>query len=230
MPNSLENQFISDGYKGQLHVGMRALSAGPQFPVFDGQGNTSSLSVALSGGGATVTGGLTAGRVVYPALATLTTLIDLLFPVGSVQLSFDNVNPGTRFVGTTWTQTSQGRFLVGTGTGTDSNNQSMTFPPGNSGLGDYGTTLTSDQVPDHYHYIAVNQVSTANGANANLDANGYMAFARNPAGVGTFEYRLDGLASVANVGRTSGVVRSQAISGIQTTNPAYGLYVWVRTA
>jgi len=51
-----------------------------------------------------------------------------------------------------------------------------------------------------------------------------------PAGVGTFEYRLDGLGSVANVGRTSGVVRTQAISGITTTNPSYGLYVWRRTS
>lgn len=228
MPNSLQNQFISDGYVGQLHLGLSSLSAAAPRPVYDGLGNQSSLTVAASGYGATVTGALTAGNVVFPALSVLTTLIDLLYPVGSVFLSFSNVNPGVRFVGTTWTQTSQGRFLVGTGTGTDGNNSSMTFDPGNNNNGNYESVLNSDQVPDHYHYIAIDQVSNANGANANLDANSYMAYARNPAGVGTFEYRLDGLASVANVGRTSGVVRSTAVSGVQTTNPSYGLYVWLR--
>lgn len=230
MPNSLENQFISDGYIGQLHLGLSSLEAGPQYPVYDGVGHTSSLSIGLSGGGAVITGTLTAGNVVYPAVAALTTLIDLLYPVGSVFLSFSNTNPGVRFVGTTWTQVSQGRLLAGVGTGTDGNNNSQTLAAGNNNNGNYSINLTTDQVPDHYHYIAVNQTSTANGANANLDANTYMAYERNPAGVGTFEYRLDGLNTEANVGRTSGVVRTQALSGIQTTNPSYGVYVWNRTA
>lgn len=228
MPDSLENQFISDGYVGQLHIGFQTLSSGPVFPVFDGKGNRSSLSVAASGYGASVTGSLTAGNVTFPSVGPPIRLIDLFYPVNSVLLSFDNVNPSVRFTGTTWSQVSQGKFLVGTGTGTDGNNTSKTFTPGSNTGGDYSTTLTSDQVPDHYHYVAVNQTSTANGSTANLDANSYMAFARNPAGFGTFEYRLDGLAPTANVGRTSGVVRSTAVSGIATVNPSYGLYVWQR--
>lgn len=230
MPNSLENQFISDGYVGQLHTGFVPLSSADLRPIFDGLGNQSSLSLAASGHGASVTGSLTAGNVVFPNVEAITTLIDLLYPIGSVFISFTNSNPGLRFVGTTWSQTSQGRFIVGVGTGTDNTGNSMTFDPGTNGNGDYSQTLTPDQVPDHFHYIAVNQTSIANGANANLDANSYMAYARNPAGVGTFEYRLDGLGVVANVGRTSGVVRTQAVSGISTTNPSYGLYVWLRTA
>jgi hypothetical protein len=230
MPNSLENQFISDGYVGQLHLGFQSLSSGGPTPVFDGLGNISSLSVGPSGTGATVTGALTAGNIVYPSVQAIISLINYLYPVGSVFLSFSNTNPSVRFVGTSWTQVSQGRVLVGTGTGVDGNNTSVTFAPGSNTNGDYTTTLTSDQVPDHYHYVAVNQTSTANGARANLDSESYVAWERNPAGFGTFEYRLDGLASVANVGRTSGVVRSQAISGITTTNPSYGLYVWLRTS
>jgi hypothetical protein len=214
MPNSLENQFISDGYIGQLHVGLTTLSSGNISTVFDGDGNPSSLSLSVSGGGASITGSLTSGKIAYPSVETPLTIVDYFYPVGSVFLSFSNTNPSTRFSGTTWQQISQGLFLVGAGTGTDGNNTSMTFSPGRNTNGDYSTTLTSDQVPDHYHYI---------------DANSYMAWERNPAGFGTFEYRLDGLAAVANVGRTSGVVRTQAISGITTTNPSYGLYVWLRT-
>lgn len=230
MPNSLENQFISDGYVGQLHIGIQSLSAGPQFPVYDGKGNQTSLSVASAGNGASITGSLTAGNLVLPALANLVTLIDLIYPVGSVFLSFNNANPALRFSGTAWTQVSQGQFLVGTGTGTDGNGTSMTFAAGSNTNGEYSTTLNGDQVPDHYHFVAIDQVSTSNGQSANLDANTYMARSRNPAGIGTFEYRLDGLASVANVGRTSGVVRTTAVSGITTTNPSYGLYVWRRTS
>lgn len=230
MSNSLENQFISDGYIGQLQLGLSSLEAGPMQPVYDGLGNQSSLSISVSGAGASITGSLTAGNLVFPIQNTLTTLIDLLYPIGSVYLSFTNVNPGTRFTGTTWEQVSQGRFLVGIGTGVDGNNTSMEFSAGNNNNGSYETNLTTDQVPDHYHYIAINQTSTANGANANLSQDTYMAWARNPAGVGTFEYRLDGLNTEANVGRTSGVVRNEAISGVQTTNPSYGIYVWNRTA
>jgi hypothetical protein len=230
MPNSLENQFISDGYVGQLHIGLQTLSAGPKFQVFDGQGNPSSLTIAASGYGGSITGSLTAGNLVLPNLASVVTLIDLIYPIGSVFLSFSNSNPGLRFVGTTWTQASQGKFIVGVGTGTDGNSTSMTFGAGNNTNGSYSTTLTPDQVPDHYHYVALNQTSTANGSTANLDANSYMAFARNPAGIGTFEYRLDGLAATANVGRTSGVVRTNSVSGVTTTNPSYGVYVWLRTA
>lgn len=229
MPNSLENQFISDGYVGQLHIGLTTLSAGHISNVFDGVGNSSSLSVSVSGEGATITGSLTSGNVAYPSVVTPLTIVDYFYPVGSVFLSFSNTNPGVRFSGTTWEQVSKGLFLVGAGTGIDGNNTSMTFAPGTNTNGDYSTTLTSDQVPDHYHYVAVNQTSTANGAGANLDSNSYMAWERNPAGFGTFEYRLDGLAAVANVGRTSGVVRTNAVSGVTTTNPSYGLYVWLRT-
>lgn len=226
MSNSLENQFISDGYIGQLQLGLSAISG--VLPVFDGLGNQTSLSIGASGLGATITGSLTSGNVVYPTSNTLITLIDLLYPVGSVFLSFTNANPGTRFVGTSWSQVSQGRFLVGVGTGVDGNNSSMSFAAGNNNNGSYNTNLTTDQVPEHYHYIAVNQASVANGANANLTQDTYMAYERNPAGVGTFEYRLDGLNTEANVGRTSGVVRNTAVSGVQTTNPSYGIYVWRR--
>lgn len=61
------------------------------------------------------------------------------YPVGSVKITYDNVNPST-IVGGTWVQFSQGRVLIGQGTGSDGST-SMTFAAGSAG-GRY----TSDQI------------------------------------------------------------------------------------
>lgn len=53
------------------------------------------------------------------------------YPVGSVKITYDNVNPSTN-MGGTWVQFSQGRVLIGQGTGSDGST-SMTFGAGSSG-------------------------------------------------------------------------------------------------
>ena len=65
--------------------------------------------------------------------------LDTVYPVGSVKLTWDAVNPGTR-LGGTWVQFGQGRTLVGQGTGNDGST-SMTF-----GAGATGGRYTSDQI------------------------------------------------------------------------------------
>lgn len=227
--SSLTNQFISDAYVGQLHTGSLSFSSSGVTPIYDGLGFRSSLSVGLSGSGAVITGSLTANNVVYPRSDSLISLIDILYPVGSIYLSINNSNPSTRFAGTTWVQVAQGRFIAGVGTGTDKNNNQRTYGAGNDNNGEYSHAMEADEMPSHYHYIAVDQTSVDNGS-PSLNADNYLAISRNPAGVGTFEYRLDGLPQTANIGRTSDVVRSTAISATPLTNPAYGVYVWNRTA
>ena len=61
------------------------------------------------------------------------------YPVGSVKLTYDATNPGIH-LGGTWVQFSQGRVLIGQGTGSDGTT-SMTFAAGSAG-GRY----TSDQI------------------------------------------------------------------------------------
>lgn len=61
------------------------------------------------------------------------------YPVGSVKLTYDATNPGTR-LGGTWVQFSQGRVLIGQGTGSDGTT-SQTF-----GAGATGGRYTSDQI------------------------------------------------------------------------------------
>ena len=63
-----------------------------------------------------------------------------MYPVGSVYITYNNVNPGT-FLGGTWERFGQGRTLVGEGTGNDGST-SMSFTS-NSTDGKYKNT--------HYH-------------------------------------------------------------------------------
>lgn len=65
--------------------------------------------------------------------------LNACYPVGSVKLTWDAVNPGTR-LGGTWVQFSQGRVLLGQGTGSDGST-SQTF-----GAGATGGRYTSDQI------------------------------------------------------------------------------------
>ena len=61
------------------------------------------------------------------------------YPVGSVYLTYTNMNPST-IMGGTWVQFSQGRVLLGQGTGSDGST-SQTF-----GAGATGGRYTSDQI------------------------------------------------------------------------------------
>lgn len=71
MPESLTDHFISDEYTSLLHLSASSLRQ-QQHPIYDGIGNASSISIALSGYGATVTGTLSAsqlkvGGLTFPA-------------------------------------------------------------------------------------------------------------------------------------------------------------------
>lgn len=56
MPSSLTDANISDTYVGVLHANGQQLLSNGQSVVYDGYGNTSALSVGVSGNGITVTG------------------------------------------------------------------------------------------------------------------------------------------------------------------------------
>lgn len=75
---------------------------------------------------------------------------DIIYPVGSIISTSNNVNPGTRFSGTTWVQTAQGRVLIGVGSGTDVNGETVVFAANATG-GEYSHTLTIAEMPLHGH-------------------------------------------------------------------------------
>lgn len=80
------------------------------------------------------------------------------FPVGSVKLTWDAVNPGTR-LGGTWVQFSQGRVLIGQGTGSDGST-SMTFGAAATG-GEYKHKLSESEMPAHSHWLSGDANHTA---------------------------------------------------------------------
>tara|TARA_R110001583_G_scaffold11403_3_gene51622 strand:- start:7931 stop:9217 length:1287 start_codon:yes stop_codon:yes gene_type:complete len=125
MPESLENQFISDLYTSLLHLSGAKLE-NKLNKIFDGAGNSTGL--ALSGDRVIV------NNYIYPrGYATAVEWLDAFWPVGSIKLTFNDQNPGdylqpprsiltdqdtTNFpgiAGTRWDQVAQGRFLVGVG-------------------------------------------------------------------------------------------------------------------
>lgn len=166
---SLTNQFVSDLYPSLLHTENASLSSGLT-TICDGVGNESSLSLNLKDQGAKVTGQFIASNIVYPENkdAIAITLIDVLFPVGSVFFSLDNNNPSVRFVGTTWERMAQGRFIVGVGRGVDANQtdnddsipgrvfnagsyEDQIDPEAPYNDGEYNHTLTTSELPKHSH-------------------------------------------------------------------------------
>ena len=66
-------------------------------------------------------------------------LIDIIYPVGSIYMSVNNVSPAT-FLGGTW-EALQNRFLVGAGD---------TYAVNATG-GEASHTLTVDEMPSHIH-------------------------------------------------------------------------------
>lgn len=86
------------------------------------------------------------------------------FPVGSIKLSNNNVNPGTYLLGSTWILVGQGLTLAGVGTGKDKNNVSKTFNAG-ANTGEYQHMLKENE-NNFYNSSneASNQGTTANGS------------------------------------------------------------------
>jgi len=167
MPESLENQFISDLYTSLLHLSGANLGPnGPINNIFDGAGNSTGL--ALSGERVIV------NNYIYPkGFETREPLqwLDCFFPIGCLQLTFDDNNPTDRIAGTSWIQVAKGRFLVGTGLHVDKNGTEREFCPGGeeeeeeelrggSGdiLGEYEVGLTANQLPAHTHDVDIGAV------------------------------------------------------------------------
>lgn len=94
--------------------------------------NTSSTKMLVNGG----------NTVMYRDWDKLVSSIkSAMYPVGSVYITYNNVNPGT-FLGGTWERFGQGRTLVGEGTGNDGST-SMSFTANNTGGKYYSDVLNS---------------------------------------------------------------------------------------
>jgi len=129
-------------------------------------------------------------------------IINLIYPIGSIFLSFTNTDPSIRFTGTQWTQMASGRFIVGVGTGNDGI-QNRTFNPGNSTNGEYDHKLTIAEMPRHNHTFSLIDLIDNGERDNNRQAG------ENYTTTGTSYTGGDGYHN--------------------NTPPGFGLYVWQRT-
>ena len=72
-----------------------------------------------------------------------------IYPVGSIYISTLSTNP-SEYIGGEWEPYSEGRTLIGAGTGTDSRGESLEFTLGQIG-GEYNHLLTIEEMPSHSH-------------------------------------------------------------------------------
>lgn len=73
---------------------------------------------------------------------TVKAIIDVVYPVGSIYISKESVNPGTLWPGTTWTREAEGRCIIGVGTG---------YTTAGEIGGSSTVTLAITQIPSHTH-------------------------------------------------------------------------------
>lgn len=133
-----------------------------------------------------------------------------MLPVGSIYLNAsDATNPATLLGYGTWTAMGQGRVLVGVGTGTDGNSDTLAPTAGATG-GEYNHALTSVENAAHTHPIQTKDESPSGGSYQGI------------------------ISSAGNA--STGPVLSHATdsSGSGTkhnnTQPWIGVYIWTRTA
>ena len=90
-------------------------------------------------------------------LENTTLTLDKIYPVGSIYIStsLSTVSQVQEKFGGTWEVFAQGRTLIGSGTGTDSNSTSKTFSVNSTG-GEYTHKLTVNEMPSHNHGFSKN--------------------------------------------------------------------------
>ena len=156
---------------------------------------------------------------------------DLIYPVGSIYMSVNNVSPAV-FFGGTWEQI-QDTFLLAAGT---------TYTAGDTGGSATHThttashTLTIAEMPQHYHTF-VDYWNTAAGSSTKRNA---PAVNGDSTGIGSSERNNRGrttgvIQSTSNMAERSGTDIGQAHShgdtGSSSNLPPYlAVYVWKRTA
>lgn len=202
----LTDDFVADSFFGVLHTSNVPVSGANLPPVYDGLGHRSSLKLGSDGNGASISGCLSADCLTITGYPNI---IDYLYPVGAVYIDTLDVNPQTRFVGTTWGKISEGIFLAGVGTGTDVNGVNKTILPG-SNVGEYQHTLTTNEIPSHSHRVR----NGTGGENTDTlrDGNGFSGMDD------TLEY-----GSYNNIIEATG-----GSSPHNITPPSFGVYIWKR--
>ena len=142
----------------------------------------------------------------------LNDFLELLYPIGKIEIFFDEENY-SNYMGFNWQKVSEGRMLVGAGTGTDKNNINKSFNAGNN-AGEYEHKQELNELVEHNH------------KDLNIDATKVkIAQFGAPAGNTLTVLAADGS---SNTIVTGNVVRESRQQAMNVTNPTYGVYIWQR--
>jgi len=189
--SSLTDTYIEDTYDGVIHAD-GPLPVSGVAKLYDGVGNPSALGLGQNE--VNITGTLNIGT---------SSLIDYIYPVGSIYLGATNVSPALLWSGTTWAQVAGGRFLAGVGTGTDKNTIQKVIGAGNSADGEYQHTQTTSELAPHTHNLLYDAFASGSGIPGEAGTTGNSTATTESTGNGT---------------------------PFNTTPPAFGVYVWQRTS
>ena len=242
MPTNLTNSNISETYQGVLHANGELPPSG-QAQIYDGVGNKSAITLGQEDGGITITGNLNVEGSINGNSITGNTIngggfskpqdiVDLIYPVGSVYISIDNVNPNAKFPGsvTTWVRVAKGKFIAGVGTGTDANGETKFIAEGDNDNGEYDVTLDASQMPSHNHYLSTPGNGQHTGRISETtylhDQASFADLNYQAPNNANFEYILHGTDRVASSGLTSPKGGDQPHTNIP---PYMGMYIWKRT-
>ena len=142
------------------------------------------------------------------------------FPVGALYFTATNTNPST-FLGGTWQRVAEGLFLVGVGTGTDTNGVQLQFSSG-ANDGEYEHIQTVGELATHSHTITDSGHSHQYGLGTGGSSSSKIG-AQTPE---TCNNR--GATDSATTGIT--INDTGLNQGMNIVNPSFGMYVWQRTA
>lgn len=95
-------------------------------------------------------------------MPSMSSLINAVYPIGTVYLTMDGKNPKELFPGTQWKKISEGKYLAGVGVGRDVNKFLQGIGVG-EGAGEYVHTLTVEELPEHDHTVRVNNTGNPDG-------------------------------------------------------------------
>lgn len=181
-------------------------------------------------------------------------IIDVVYPIGSIYISYSSTNPGTTWPGTTWTRESAGRCIMGIGS-----NGTTSYTTAGATGGVETVTLSTTQIPSHTHTFkgtalgAHNHTQNAHNHNFSIEygtLSGVPGGSKTipPSAGGTGQYTQVDCATVAYItgipvktntatnnaasaGTPSGTNSSTGGGGAHTNlQPYVILYIWRRTA
>lgn len=113
-------------------------------PVFDWSSDDFNFNVPVSVLSPTDSNNPATKQYVDSLVSTLTeqyaSIVDIVYPIGSIYMSVNAADPSTLFSGTSW-EKLEGRFLLGS---------NSTYKPGSTG-GEATHTLTYNEMPKHTH-------------------------------------------------------------------------------